>query len=161
MLRAMTRVLVLLAVGCAGTPHPHHNHDRSVGMISGVARDSETGEPIAHADVRVRLEGSRAGRDTTSAATGNYSLVRLPPGHYSLTAEFAGQPIDIAHIPVRGDETTLVDLTFTPGQPAHVRVDFGGPESGNIAHYRPSHVAPRTGMCAMSMGWPANSAVRL
>jgi hypothetical protein len=142
MLPAVTRAvsLLLLLAGCAGAAHPHRPAE---GAIAGLARDRESGEPVAHADVRVRAEGVLAPRTTTTGANGSYELAHLRPGRYSLDAEFAGQPIDIEHIDVHAGGTTVVDVMFTLGKPDRVYVDFGDARDGAIAHYRPRHVAPK------------------
>jgi protocatechuate 3,4-dioxygenase beta subunit len=130
----------LFVTGCAGAAPLHRP---SEGSIAGLARDRESGEPVAHADIRVRAEGELAPRSTTTNANGGYALSHLSPGRYSLDAEFAGQPIDIEHIDVHAGGTTLVDVTFTLGQPDRVRIDFGDPQMGAIAHYRPRHLGSR------------------
>jgi hypothetical protein len=134
------RSIVLFVAGCAGLAmHPRHP---SEGTIAGLARDRESGEPIARADIRVRAEGRLAARAATTGTNGNYQVAHLQPGRYSLDAEFAGQPIDIEHIDVHAGGTTLVDVTFTLGQPDRIHVDFGNPQDAAIARYRPRHVAP-------------------
>src|SRR5438105_14337180 len=139
MLPAVRMYLVLLAMGCAGTQHAPH---ATTGAIAGLARDRTSGDPVARASIHVRADGELAARAASSAGSGAYAVDHLPPGQYSLSAEFAGQPIDVEHIAVRAGETTVVDLPFTLGKPDRIRVDFGNPEDGAIARYRPPRLAP-------------------
>jgi hypothetical protein len=126
----------VLAVGCAATQHPH----ATSGAIAGLARDRDSGDPVPHADIHVRAEGELAAHAATTGRDGSYAIGNLPPGRYSLTAEFAGQPIDVEHIVVRAGDTTVVDVTFTLGQPDRVRIEFGDPKDGEITRYHPRHV---------------------
>jgi hypothetical protein len=153
MLPAMRWYLAVLAAGCASAQHPAPRE----GTITGLARDRDSGTVIAHAAIHVRAEGSFAPHTATTERDGGYEIGHLAPGRYSLTAEFAGQPIDIEHIDVRAGATTIVDVTFTLGQPDRVQVDFGDPSEGAIAHYRSPHVAPER---AIIEGTVTDSATR-
>jgi hypothetical protein len=127
-------VVVALA-GCAAASHAPPVSPQ--GMIAGVARDHDSGDPIAKAAVHLRARGDFAASSRISDDRGGYLFDHLAPGRYSLTAEFAGQPIDVENIEVRSGETTYVDLTFTLGRPDPIQVNFGDASQGAIDRYKP------------------------
>ena len=136
MLHAVKLVVVLL-VACGAAQHPRPTR----GTITGIARDHDSGEPIANAQIRVRVEGNVTPREAVTAHDGTYAVGHLAPGRYSLSASFAGQPIDVENIDVRAGTTANVDLSFTLGRPDPVHVDFVDPKEGAIDHYRPQRLA--------------------
>jgi Carboxypeptidase regulatory-like domain len=136
-------VLVALAA-CGSAQHPASPKG---GSIAGVARDHDSGDPVAKATIVVRSEGVLTkARTVTSDAKGNYTVPNLPEGTYSLSASFAGQPISVDHITVTHAHPATVDLTFTLGRPDPVQVDFGNPKEGAIDRYHPPHHSPSTGV---------------
>jgi hypothetical protein len=155
MLPAMRFVTVLAAVaGCAAAQHPRP----ALGTIGGLARDRDSGDPVALADIHLRAAGEvTASHAAKTSKQGTYELAHLRPGRYSLTASFAGQPIDVDDIDVRGGDTTVVDLVFTRGRPVPLHVDFGDPKDGAISHFHPAHVAPHV---AVIEGSVTDSATR-
>ena len=138
MLRAVRMYLLLGLAACGGAQRPRP----TVGAIAGLARDHDSGDPIAHADVHIRLKGEMGARSLTTSKDGTYQLDHLKPGTYSLNAEFAGQPIDIEDIVVKPGDTAVVDLTFTLGRPDPVHYDFGNAHDGAIDHFHPKGVSP-------------------
>lgn len=131
---------LVFAAACAGTQHPRRPTE---GGIVGLARDRDSGDSIAHAEIHVRAEGElAAARAATSGPDGAYAIAHLRPGRYSVTAEFAGQPLDIEHVAVRAGAPTLVDLVFTLGQPDPRHMIFGDQRDGAITHFHPPHLAP-------------------
>ena len=132
------KYLLGLLAACGAAQHPRPVQ----GMISGIARDHDSGEPIAKAEIRVRAIGEMVPISATSLPDGAFLVDHLAPGRYSLSASFAGQPIDVENISVRAGETAYVDLVFTLGQPDPVTVDFGDPKEGAIDRYRPRKIAP-------------------
>jgi hypothetical protein len=138
------KLAVLVLVACGGSQqHPVAPRD---GSLVGLARDHDSGDPVAHANVRVRLQGDIRGRATTSGATGAFGFEHLPPGRYSLSASFAGQPVAVENIEIAPGKTAVVDFMFTLGQPDPVTVDFGDAKEGAIDHYHPRHHATGTGL---------------
>jgi hypothetical protein len=135
------RLAVLVVLGACGalTPQPARP---TTGSIAGLARDRDSGDPIAKAAIVVQAQGSMKRIATVSDGTGGYHIDKLPPGRYSLEARFAGQPVDVANIDVRAGDEAVVDLTFTLGAPDPVHVDFGDARQGAIDRYRPKHLAP-------------------
>lgn len=135
----MWKYLVLAAAACAGSQHPRPTE----GAIVGAARDRDTGDPVARAEIHVRADGELAAtRTATSASDGAYTVDHLRPGRYSVAAEFAGQPVDVEHVEVRAGQPTLVDLVFTLGHPDPRHEDFGDPGQGAISRFHPPHLAP-------------------
>ncbi len=132
------KYLIVLLCACGGAQNARTPVD---GAIGGLARDRDSRDPVAKAGIHVRLEGEMTARSTTTGASGAFHLDHLRPGRYSLTAEFAGQPIDVENIDVRAGDIAIVDVTFTLGQPDPMHVDFGNPKDGAIEHFRPHHLA--------------------
>lgn len=112
----------------------------TTGAIAGLARDLDSGDPIAKAEIRVRGADAIA-HVTSSSERGQFDVAPLRPGVYQLTATFAGQPVEVSNIDVRAGETTVVDLTFTLGRPEPRARDFSDPAAA-IHHYRPRALPP-------------------
>lgn len=120
--------------GCHSTPRP----TKPPAAVVGLARDSHTGEPVGMAEIELR---GPTRRTTSTNKYGLYTIDGLAAGTYSLHGVFAGQPIDIAKIPVRDGEATYVDLMFTLGDPQPINVVFGD-HSAEITRYQPKTIAP-------------------
>jgi len=133
-------VLVLAACGAGQHPGPKD------GSIAGVARDHDSGDPVAHAQLSVRLQGEMRAVNVSSNAQGAFSFAHLRPGRYDLSASFAGQPVTVDNIDVARGNTAVVDVTFTLGRPDPITVDFGNPKEGEIDRYRPKHHGTATGI---------------
>lgn len=133
-------ILVLTACGAAQHARP------TTGTIAGLARDHDSGDPVAKVEIRVRGSGDMKPFTTQSRDDGLYDVDRLPVGRYSLSAHFAGQPVEVVNIDVRAGEVTLVDLTFTLGRPEPIRIDHAEPKSAAIDRYRPKHLGPATSL---------------
>lgn len=127
--------LVLAALGGCGAAPARARP--TTGAIAGLARDHDSGDPVARAEIRVRGQGELTPRETRSSDHGLYDIDHLPAGRYQLAALFAGQPIDVTNIEVRSGETTFVDLVFTLGRPDPIRVNYGDPTAAVIDRYRP------------------------
>ncbi len=134
-------VLVLAACGAA-----QHAAPPKEGAIAGVARDHDSGDPVAHAELRLRATGDMRARTAASDGKGAFTFDHVPPGRYDLSASFAGQPIAVDNIDVTAGKTAVIDVTFTLGRPDPVTVDFGNPKEGEIDRYRPAHHAQTTGV---------------
>jgi len=131
-------LILLVALGaCAGSQRVARP---TTGGIAGLARDHDTGDPIAKAEIKLVA----GGRSTLSGDNGLYDIDHLQPGKYALVAVFAGQPVEISNIDVTAGQVTMVDLVFTLGRPDPIRVDFGNAKASQIERYRPSKAAPQT-----------------
>jgi hypothetical protein len=97
----------------------------TTGAIAGLARDHDSGDPIAKAEIRVRSDATALQFLTASSDVGRYDVGPLAPGRYTLSAAFAGQPLDVVNIDVRAGEVTEVELVFTLGRPERIVVDLG------------------------------------
>ncbi|NOY61067.1 MAG: TonB-dependent receptor [Calditrichaeota bacterium] len=87
------------------------------GKVSGVVKDKDTGEVLPGANVVV--EGTNRG--AAADANGNYLILNLPPGEYSLKVQMIGyQPTRITGVQVYTDRTTKVNcelsMTVIEGQ---------------------------------------------
>ena len=137
-------ILALVLAGCAAAPKPAATPadvrvTKTTGAIIGLARDHDTGDPIALAEIRLLGKDAHHVR-TTSNDTGHYLLERLRPGTYVLQAEFAGQPLEVHEIQVKAGDLTHVDLVFTLGRPDPIRVVYGDPKQSQIDRYHPPHL---------------------
>jgi len=132
-------VLVVLLAACAAGSTGARGPTQTHGVIAGLARDHDSGDPVAKAEIRVRAQGDIEPRMTMSNAHGLYDLGNLKPGRYQLTARFAGQPVDVMNIDVRPGETSYVDIVFTLGRPEPLRHDYGD-KAGAIDRYRPTNL---------------------
>ncbi|HLL25356.1 MAG TPA: carboxypeptidase-like regulatory domain-containing protein [Kofleriaceae bacterium] len=130
-------VVLLAACGAASspaTPRP------STGGIAGLVRDHDSGAPVATAEIRVRAMGQFQPVSTQSSDHGAFDIQKLRPGRYTLSALFAGQPIEVSNIEVRAGEMTMVDVTFTLGRPEPIQYDHAK-KGEEIERYRPKALA--------------------
>ena len=112
----------------------------STGGIAGLARDHDSGDPVAKAEIRVRASGQFAPHHTLTSDRGLFDIPKLAPGRYTLSALFAGQPVEVTNIDVRAGEITTVDVTFTLGRPDPIQIEHGA-KGAEIDRYRPSNLA--------------------
>lgn len=140
-------ILALIVAGCGTTaPAARGAHGRATtGSLVGLARDHDSGDPVALADIRIRgmtIDNLR----TQSNDKGLYEIKSLPPGRYQLLAQFAGQPFEVTNIEIRANEITHVDLVFTLGHPDPIHIDFGDPKQSQIDRYRPASLGQSVAM---------------
>lgn len=84
----------------------------STGKIAGTVKDQETGEPLPFANVFV--EGTNMGAATDM--DGNFVILNLPPGVYSVTASIVGfQKQTITDVRVNVDFTTRIAFELSTG----------------------------------------------
>ena len=77
------------------------------GQLSGVVRDAETGDLLPGAAVRVE----ETGRGAATNVDGEYRIIGVRPGTYTLTASFVGYtPVRIEGVRVNVDLTTETDF---------------------------------------------------
>ncbi|HLP18481.1 MAG TPA: carboxypeptidase-like regulatory domain-containing protein, partial [Bacteroidota bacterium] len=82
----------------------------STGKISGKITDASTHEPLI--GVSVTVEGTRTGG--ASDPDGNYFVLNVPPGTYTLHASAVGyRPSTVTNVKVQVDLTTNVDFALT------------------------------------------------
>jgi hypothetical protein len=132
------RYLLLIVAGCGAAQHGGAARALD-GGLTGLARDHDSGEAIAKASIHVRAQGQMAATITTTAKDGAFALAHLAPGKYSLSADFAGQQINVDNITIKSGDPTVVDVTFDLGHPDPITVDFGTAKDSEIDHYHPQH----------------------
>jgi hypothetical protein len=125
---------------CAGGQHVDPARERA-GSITGLARDHDSGDPIAKASIHLRAQGQLAATIAVTGKTGAFALAHLAPGNYSLSADFAGQQINVENIVITPGDPTVVDVMFDLGHPDPVTVDFGTAKDSEIDRYHPQHHA--------------------
>jgi hypothetical protein len=133
-------VLVLLLAACGGSTAQTQKTRSTTGGIAGLARDHDSGDPVAKAEIRVRASGQFKPLQTVSSDRGLFDIQQLVPGRYTLSALFAGQPVEVTNIEVRAGEITMVDVTFTLGRPEPVQYDHSA-KVGEIDRYRPKSLS--------------------
>jgi hypothetical protein len=149
--------LAACAIACLAACGAPQRARPVTGAIAGLARDHDSGDPIAKAEIRVRCDATANQFVTASSDVGRYDVDHLLPGRYSLSAAFAGQPLDVVNIDVRAGEITTVDLVFTLGHPDRIRIDRGDPAADAIDRYRPRGI----GSAAIIEGSVNDAATRL
>ncbi|MCK5086887.1 MAG: TonB-dependent receptor, partial [Melioribacteraceae bacterium] len=84
----------------------------STGKIAGTVTDKETGEPLPFANVFV--DGTSLG--AASDLDGNYTILNVPPGIYSITASVISyQKVTVTDTRVNVDFTTRIDFELSSG----------------------------------------------
>ena len=79
------------------------------GKISGTVKDVDTGQPLFPANITI--EGTEMG--AASRRNGEYFIINLPPGTYSVRAQMMGyRTVVTENVDVRADFTTVVDFTL-------------------------------------------------
>jgi Carboxypeptidase regulatory-like domain len=137
------RFLLLVTLAACGATAATTSRPRpTTGMIAGLARDHDSGEPIQTASISTHVGGNLQPRVVTTDAKGHYLIDALPPGDYRITGSFAGQLVDVGHVIVKVGDPTYVDLTFTLGRPDPISVDYSDAKLGAIDHYKPANLAP-------------------
>jgi hypothetical protein len=135
------RYLLFVVVACGSTTGAQHGGSQAAleGSIVGLARDHDSGDIVAKAQIHIRPQGQIAPLATITNANGNFGVAHLAPGKYSLTASFGGQNVNVHSIDVKSGGPTVVDVMFTLGQPDPNPVDFGDPKDSEIDHYKHAH----------------------
>jgi hypothetical protein len=135
--------VVLAACGAATTSTRPQARD---GAIGGIARDHDSGDPIGSAAIRVTGASAKPA-STTTTREGLFGVDHLQPGRYRLDAEYDGQRVEIANIDVVLGEATVVDVTFSLGQPDPIVRDNAGDKLDSaIDRFAPTHHDARTGL---------------
>lgn len=132
------RFLVVVFLAACATTQPVARP--TTGGIAGLARDHDSGDPVAKAEIRVRARGRFEPFATMTSDRGQFDIQKLAPGHYTLSALFAGQPVEVSNIEVRAGEITTVDVNFTLGRPEPIQIDHSA-KGAQIDRYRPQNLA--------------------
>ena len=133
-------VVLVLAAACGATSGVKSATHTSTGEIAGLVRDHDSGDPVAKAEIRLRATGQFKPIEVISTDKGTYEIGKLPPGRYTLSALFAGQPVEVSNIDVQAGHTTNVDVTFTLGRPEPIEIDYSR-KGAEIDRYRPKALA--------------------
>ena len=132
-------IFILALAACSGAASQTKARP-TTGGIAGLALDHDSGDPVAKAEIRVRASGQFEPLRTVSSDRGLFDIQKLQPGRYTLSASFAGQPVEVTNIDVRAGEITMVDVTFTLGRPEPLHYD-NNVKGAEIDRYRPKSLA--------------------
>jgi hypothetical protein len=80
------------------------------GLVSGVARDSGSGKPVAQAQIIAHNLDEGTDRTTVTGPDGVFSFTNLEPGPYDIAATKNGFQKSAAHVEVVARQTAQVDL---------------------------------------------------
>jgi outer membrane receptor protein involved in Fe transport len=84
-------------------------HSATVGKISGVVKDKETGEPLP--GVSIQIAGTQMGAATNPK--GEYFIINVPPDKYTVKASLIGYaPMEVQNVDVLVDLTTFLDFSL-------------------------------------------------
>jgi hypothetical protein len=133
-------ILLLCLSACAGGVAHGTKASRTTGGIAGLARDHDSGDPVAKAEIRLRATDEMKPLETVTSDRGLFDIQKLRPGRYTLSALFAGQPVEVSNIEVRAGEITTVDVTFTLGRPEPLQYDHTL-KGAEIDRYRPKSLS--------------------
>lgn len=104
MLKRLLSAVFFLAIVSLG-------FSQSVGKISGVVKDKESGEPLP--GVNVVLQETFLGASTD--VDGFFVILNVPAGNYTISFSYIGyQPVDVENVRVVTDLTKRVDVDLTP-----------------------------------------------
>jgi outer membrane receptor protein involved in Fe transport len=82
-------------------------HAGTVGKISGVVKDKQSGEPLPGASIQI--VGTQMGAATNPK--GEYFIINVPPGKYTVKASLIGYaPMEVQNVDVSVDLTTFLDF---------------------------------------------------
>jgi len=105
------RLLLLISILIFITSSPYL-FSQSTGKVSGKITDLSTGEEIPFANVFV--EGTQLG--AAADVNGNYVILNIPPGLYSITASVVGyQKVTVNEVRVNVDFTTRLNFELSSG----------------------------------------------
>ncbi|HGY55320.1 MAG TPA: TonB-dependent receptor, partial [Caldithrix abyssi] len=83
----------------------------TTGKIAGFVVDKESGEPLP--GVNIILEGTFLGASTD--LDGQYAIINIPPGTYTVRAEFVGYESQVVRdVNISIDLTTRIDFSLNP-----------------------------------------------
>jgi hypothetical protein len=120
-------LLLLIAASC-GHPAPARPAAApatGTGGIAGIVRDRDSAEPVSFVTVRALGDGSGKASTATNGG-GGFVLEGLPPGRYTVTANWSGTEVTQDKVRVVAGRYTKVDLRL-PLEPTSHPVAALGP----------------------------------
>lgn len=134
--------LCLIAASCGAAQRT--SLAPTLGAILGIARDQDSGDPVAFATILARREGEVLNQARKSSDRGLYQFLQLAPGRYTVTGTFAGQTITANDVMVVAGESVAIDLSFAFGHPDTTMLSYGNGQDAAITRFRPRKLAPQT-----------------
>lgn len=108
-LSGLGRIASILALGATALVAD----GSQTGTVTGTIRDA-SGKAVAGARVRIEGPNLQGGRTATSNAAGEYRLLLLPPGSYSLTANADGFAPVRVNVVASINDVTKVNIPLSP-----------------------------------------------
>jgi len=108
-MRKLTRMFFVFVV-LLSLIDPLSSAAQSLGVIKGTITDAETGNGLPGANIR--LEGT--GRGASTDGDGNFTVTRVRPGTYNLTASLMGFAAGQMSVTIEADREARVDLQLSP-----------------------------------------------
>ena len=134
--------LGLLATSCGAAQRK--SVAATKGAILGIARDEDSGDPVAFATILARREGEITNQARKSSDRGLYQFLQLAPGRYTVMGTFAGQTITANDVMVVAGESVAIDLSFAFGHPDTTMLSYGNGQDSAIVKFRPKKIASGT-----------------
>ena len=107
--RFVPHVALVIVLFCAAVPSA-----AQTGSVSGRVLDASTGQPLDAVQVSLETVGVGARLGSLSQATGQYSIVNVPVGQYSLRADLLGFRSVTQVVTLIAGQTLVVDLRLDP-----------------------------------------------
>src|SRR5579862_1863728 len=104
----MRRSVLIAALLFGGLSLP--TYGQTFGLAGGITRDSDSGKPVAQAQIVAHNLGKGTDQSTVSDAEGIFTFTNLEPGLYEFAALKSGFQKSSAHIEVAALRTARVDL---------------------------------------------------
>ncbi len=109
--RVMLSLLAAVAFGVSTA------HAQGTGILRGIVRDKESGEPLQFANVSIL--GTERGAATES--DGTFAVYYIPPGSYTVLATYIGyDPSRLAGVAIEANRTTEIVAELTPSVAATI-----------------------------------------
>ena len=108
----------------------------SSGTITGTVR-SPDGRAVPQAVVTLTPLGTGSSQETTTTASGSFTLTLVQPGSYEIRVEALGyRPLIARVLTIRGGEERNVNLTLNPAPPPVTTIDTVALSGGSSTRFR-------------------------
>lgn len=143
--RAVLLLAAASAVAGCGRGSPPASAPRE-GMLAGIIRTSDTGQPVSDAVVVLRRPGQLQPVEERTSGTGAYMIPRLPPGSYQVKVYRDQRTLGDEQVRIEAGKVTGLDLAVSPraGDEHAVAVDVAA--GAPLWVFRPPDADPLRGV---------------